>query len=448
MVVKDQTILRFLNAGLINVGGDDTKLLKLRETAADLASALKTTPFKAIPFALIAFDPVAPADDPVIQEALSALQTRWATYANVFSGTPVALLRAVLLDALVQAASADDRIGVAFVASARNVLPFTEAGNEREIWADVVANIEQHLDARAEAEWATPETIEVSAMTFKPPTAIKVTASPVSINKDVLVKQFEAAAGPTNAQGQPTGGNPNYPSPNQNVHQQWGSQFGTRLADSLAELIGAISKASEINPIDLSEPLNGLAQTVSDHVDRTLKAVSDATVGLQRRTNLIWWKETLYSPSARITYREMPSFTAAALMAFDLYRQVPTFSPASVAAFLHEAVLTLPSLDRGEESRPIRDLLTEASGSDALRPLRQAAAEVVAEPIGRGPLLGIIGHGAGRSALDDRTFRDLVGVPAATALTVPEWAKWVFRELQAARASQEAVEAGNRGQNT
>ena len=36
-----------------------------------------------------------------------------------------------------------------------------------------------------------------------------------------------------------------------------------------------------------------------------MKAVSGATAGLQRRTNLIWWKETLYSPSARVSYRSM-----------------------------------------------------------------------------------------------------------------------------------------------
>ena len=279
-------LIRFLGAGLINVGGDDAKLDKLKETAADLAATLKKTPSKAVPFALIAFDPDAPADDDVIKEAMETLQKRWATYVNTFSGTPVTVIRAMLLDALVQAAADDDKVGVAFVTSARNALPFMEAGNELAIWADVVVEIERRVDARAESEWATPESISVPAMTFSIPEAIKISTPPTSINKAALAKKFEAAAGPTTAAGQPTGGNPHWPQGNQN----WVTEFGTRMADAVVEALGAVAKGSQIEPIDLSGPLEDLAQAVSAHVDGTLKAVSIATAGLQRRTNLIWWK--------------------------------------------------------------------------------------------------------------------------------------------------------------
>ena len=79
------------------------------------------------------------------------------------------MIRAMLLDALVQAAGDDDKVGVAFVTSARNALPFMEAGNERAIWADVVRDIERRVDARAEAEWAVPSSITVPGMTFEAP---------------------------------------------------------------------------------------------------------------------------------------------------------------------------------------------------------------------------------------------------------------------------------------
>jgi hypothetical protein len=437
--VSDQILLRFLSAGLINVGGDDAQLEKLKETAADLAAAVKETPSKAAPFALIAFDPEAPDEDPVVKEALQALQKRWATYVNTFSGKPVAVIRAILLDALVQAAGDDDKVGVAFVTSARNVLPLTEAGNERAIWADVVAMIEQRLDARAEAEWATPAAIVVPVMTFQAPAAINVGTPQFSVNKAAFKKRIEAAVGPHNAASQPTGGNPNWP----NNPQPWANEFSTRLTDAFIEALEAVADGSAIEAIDLSGPLTSLAQAVSAHVEGTLKAVSDATAGLQRRTNLIWWKETLYSPSARISYRGMHASSAAALMAFDLHRQVPTFSPANVAAFLHETVLSLPSLDAAEE-RPILDLLKEAWDSEQLKPLRQAAVELVSEPAGRGPILGLLGFGAGRSPLDERAFREQVGVPATTPLTPPEWATWLFRELQAARAAQESTDVNQR----
>jgi hypothetical protein len=161
--VSESVLLRFLSSGLIDVGGDDVKLEKLTAAAADLAAALKKAPSKAAPFALIAFDPRAPVDDPVVREGLQALKDRWATYVNTFSGPPIAVVRAMLLDTLAHAAAEDDRIGVAFVTSARNALPFMEAGDERAIWADVVTQIEERVDARTEAEWTTPSSIHCAS---------------------------------------------------------------------------------------------------------------------------------------------------------------------------------------------------------------------------------------------------------------------------------------------
>ncbi len=431
-------LIRFLGAGLINVGGDDAKLDRLKEAATDLATTLKKTPSKAAAFALIAFDPEAPADDPVIKEATEALQKRWATYVNTFSGTPVAVIRAILLDALVHAADEDDKVGVTFVTSARNALPFTEAGNERAIWNDVVADIERRVDARAEAEWATPSSITAPAMSFEAPEAVSTGAIFGSVDRQALTQQILAAA------SQQSGGNQYSP---QTHPQQWAQEFSTRLAAAIANMVDALSEEANVEPIDLSAPLKGLAQAVTTHVDATLQAVTGATAGLQRRTNLIWWKETLYSPSARVSYRGMPTSIAAALMAFDLHLQVPTFSPASVAAFLQEAVLSLPSLDLAEE-RPIRSLLEEAMAALELVPLREAAAQLVQDLAGRGPVLALLGHGTGRSTLDDDGFRARVGVPAATPLTVPGWATWLFRELQAARAAQEGAEAKKRGRES
>lgn len=37
-------LIRFLNAGLLDVKGDDAKLEKLQTTAVDLSAALKKTP--------------------------------------------------------------------------------------------------------------------------------------------------------------------------------------------------------------------------------------------------------------------------------------------------------------------------------------------------------------------------------------------------------------------
>ncbi|MBS1001632.1 hypothetical protein JK169_11545 [Acetobacter persici] len=443
--MDNATLQGFLNKGLIDVGGDDTKLEKLSQTAKDLAGVLKKNPSKALSYSLIAFDPGAPEDDPVVQEALAALQNRWATYRNTFATTPNAVIRAILLDALVDAAEEDDRVGVCFVASARNALPLLPVDNERDIWIGIVEQVERRVDARAEEEWATPETISVPAMKYEVPT---FTAPEVMIGEasaSDLQAGMQAAAGPSyQSPGQgavATNGNQYWP--HQNQLQPWVYEFGTRSGTAIAAAINAAMAEIEVRQPDLAEPFSKLATVVSGYVDNTLKSISVATAGLQRRTNLLWWREALYSPSAGKSYRELLPSVAAALMALDLFKAVPLFSPASVSAFLSEAVLHLQGTgDHGK--RPVRDLVAEAQNHSDLASLRATAALLAAAPDGRGPLLALIGHPARIDAQNADDFQRLTGVPAASELDAVAWAGWLFRELQASKATKDASPAKRR----
>lgn len=436
--MSNQVLLGFLKAGLLELNSDDTKLEKLQDAARDLAGILKKTPEKATPFCLIAFDPQAPVDDPVITEATAVLIKRWPTYINTFAGSPVTVIRAILLEALVQASS-DDKIGLAFISSARNVLPHMEAANEQSIWVDVVADIEQRVDARAENEWSTPQSIKVSSMPVVTPTPIEITVAEFGVDKQLLEKELHAAAGPNTNAG-PTNGNPNASPHNQN--QAWVTEFGTRAASAITNAVETAIEDSNLGKIDLSTDYLQLSQTITHYVEDAIKSVGIATSGLQRRTNLIWWKETLYSPSARISYRRLPKPTAAVLMAYDLHQQVPIFSPASVVAFLYETVLSLPGIDNDEQIS-VRSLLSELISSDKLSELRNVASQLLPANDGRRPILGSLD--IIRSDLDDERLREKIGIPAGTSLTLPEWASWFFRELQAAEATQSVTKAKKRG---
>lgn len=442
--MDDSVLVRFLNHGLINVGGDDTKLDKLSQAAKDLAGALKKAPSKAQGFSLIAFDPEAPEADPVIVEALAALQTRWTTYRNTFSSTPIAVIRALLLDALVVAAEDDDRIGVCFVASARNALPFMPADNERDIWADVVTRIEAQIDIRAEGEWTTPASITVDCPSYEVPSLDSPVVKVAEVDQADLQAGLFAAAGPHYADPQngtvATGGNRFNPA---NQHPNWVAEFGQRSSTAISAAIDGALASIEVKQADLSEPFKQLADSMSKYVNDTLTAVSAATVGLQRRTSLLWWKESLFSPSAQRSYRDLPVNVAAAHMALDLFNQVPLFSPASVTAFLSEAVLQLPGVERGEK-RAIRDLVSDAQDEDSLAPLRAVAVDLVGAPNGRGPLLAMIGHPDHANARAEEAFRGLAGVPADTPLDPVAWAGWIFRELQASKAASDGSSAKRR----
>lgn len=435
--MKDDILLRFLGKNLIDVGGDDTKLARLKQTADDLSSILKKTPIKAISFALVAFDPDVPETDPIIAEAENTLRKRWETYVNTFAETPVAVIRAMLLDALTKTALENDAVAVAFVASARNMLPLMKVGEERGIWSDVVSETEKKIEDHAEKKWATPASITLPQIKIDPPPPVEMRISTLKVDRSRLSKDFQAAAGPQAHDPQQgtisTEGNQYWP--DQNEH--WVFEFGQKAASAIGDAVTRAVKGASIEGGDPLGMTGSLLATISGHLSETMQAVSSATAGLQRRTNLLWWKEALFSPSTRTSYRHMSSPVAATLMAFDMHRQVPTLSPASVAAFLREAVIALPTIDSARKT-PIRILVKEAGDADDLADLRTEIGNLVAAPAGRGPLLALIGHRDVLPQIDDRKFRALVGVEPDTALTLPDWSVWMFRELQAARAAMEA----------
>lgn len=426
----EEFLMRFLDIGAFNLNSDDTKLEKLRTAVKDLADALQRTPAKTVSFTMVAADPSVPSSDPVLDEAMAAVRKRWETVSNAFTGRPVAVLRAVLLDAIVQAARQDDAIAVAFVNTARNALAHAETGDEAPIWRDAISEIETKVDARAEAEWATPEMISVEPLKYTPPAPGKVAFEPPVVDRPALKAKVHSAAGPWGPN------NPNQHQPQGNP-QAWSQEFANRMSVAIAETLDDLAEKIAPAPVDLAAPLTSLAKAVTAHVEAALASFSSATAGLQRRTYLLWWKEALYSPSAHESYLEMPAFQASALMALDLHEQVPTFSPASVSAFLKEAIRCLPVEPGGEDGggRDVASLVRDAKTAVFMQPFRALAAQYVPVPVGRGPLLALIGHGRDAATTEAATLRALGGVDATSTMTPGEWGTFLFRELQAARAT-------------
>lgn len=431
--MEQEFLLRFLEIGAIDLKGDDVKLEKLRSTAKELSATLRKAPSKTISFTMAAADPEIATTDPVIEEAMSSLRRQWETVANAFAARPVGILRAIVLDAIVQAARSDDAIAVAFVYTARNALAHSETANEVEIWREAVSEIETKVDARAEAEWATPEMITVEPLEYKLlPTDSSDHKAP-SIDQDELKAEIHSAAGPWG----PHNANPHQPNNNPSA---WSQVFSEKLSRAIADAIDGIANELVPAPVDLSVPLSALAKAITAHVDKALVSFSGATAGLQRRTNLLWWKEALYSPTAHASYLDFPPFEASALMALDLHELVPTYSPASVSAFLRETIRCLPAEegDQGNAKREVAALLHNARTSEFMQPFRTLASQYAPEPVGRGPLLSLIGHHRGGDVIEATMLRAFGGVDASAQMSPSEWGIYLFRELQAARAISES----------
>lgn len=425
--MQQEFLLKFLEVGAIDLKGDDTKLDKLRATAKDLSATLRKAPSNTARFTMVAADPNIAATDPTIEEAMASLRKQWETVANAFAARPVNILRAMLLDAIVQAARSDDAIAVAFVNTARNALAHSETADEAEIWREAVSEIETKVDARAEAEWATPEMITVDPLQYIPPALAATDYEAPTTDRSALQAKIHSAAGPWG------GTDPKNPHSPHSQPQQWASEFANRMSVVIADALDEMAEELAPRPVDLAGPLSLLAKAVSAHVEKALASFSGATAGLQRRTNLLWWKEALYSPSAHASYLDLPPFEASALMALDLHEQVPTYSPASVSAFLREAIRCLPIENNGE--RDVAGLVRDSRTATSMQPFRALAAQYAPAPVGRGQLLSLIGHPHDSSADEAMTLRALAGMDASLKMTPSDWGTYLFRELQSARAT-------------
>jgi hypothetical protein len=423
-------LLQFLEVGVIDLGSDDSKLEKLRATARDLSAALRQAPPKTSSFTMAAADPAIASTDPTLLEAMEALKRQWQTISNAHRSPPVAILRAILLDAIMQAARADDAIAVAFVNTARNALAHAPVADETEIWRTAVSEIETKVDARAEAEWATPDKISVKPLKYVLQNSKAIEYEVASVDKAKLQADILSASGPYGGSNQNRYWASNNP-------QQWGQDFAERMAPAIAEAVDAVTSKLTPPSVDIKAPLMTMANAVSTHVSDALERFSAATAGLQRRTNLLWWKEAMYSPSAHESYQDLPLFEAAALMALDLHEQVPTYSPASVSALLRQTIEALPVGEGGHDAsrREFASLVQGAISSTHMEPFRALVAAYSPAPEGRGLLLSLIGNPREAKAIEPENLRDYVGVDASKEMSPSEWGTHLFRELQAARAT-------------
>ena len=139
--------------------------------------------------------PTWPGTDPVIAEAEDALRKRWETYVNTFAETPVTVIRAMLLDALTKTAPENDAVAVAFVASARNMLPLMKVGEERGIWSDVVSEAERKIEERAETEWATPASITLPRIEIDPPPPVEMRISTLGSGQEQVEQGLPSRRG-------------------------------------------------------------------------------------------------------------------------------------------------------------------------------------------------------------------------------------------------------------
>lgn len=107
------------------------------------------------------------------------------------------------------------------------------------------------MEARAEGEWATPESITVPEIKFDSPSAVEIRISSKKVNRNSLGQKLRAAAGPSSHDQSrviETQGNPHWA---QDTSGQWVHEFGTRAAEAIGEAINRTTEGLSAEGVDL-----------------------------------------------------------------------------------------------------------------------------------------------------------------------------------------------------
>ncbi len=407
-----------LNLGLVDIGSDDSRFEKMQLASAALAAKFLDEPRLLIPATLISLDDSVEEHDPMFALIEELVIAQWKTLRNTHVNRPRELLRSIAIDAL--AAGTDGN------ANAAGVVWQTAASPLRHGQASLGkagALVETFIEsARELSEREAVSRAGLGATNGKPygqnkllPENAPLSIESAIVDADVL-KEVARTAGPQYPPTDPLESpNPHWP----NVGQTWSQEFTPRMS-------AALVKAANLATGRLAE---SISKSIAGHLN-TLEEALQTHESTQMRLGVLWWSESLYSPSLQVGYRDLSLPIAAVAAAVDLASIVPTLAPASVSYVLGETVLRIARLLDAEDAQTVASYLQAIAEANTGFGDRFPAASTTDERV---PLVTLVGEAAKGYTVSRETVRSRTGVDGSLTLSSADFAMWIFRDLQAHR---------------
>lgn len=330
-----------LAAGLIDkLEGSDERFKKMTQAADGLAKEFRSSPALLIPAILTALGGDIATDDPLIEMAETALLAEWETLQSVHTDKPIQIYRALLLTAC--AAVAQERNAAILWLTATDMLQFSQLGREKSAVFKLIslfgdATEQQDISLFAPSTKTARKSTDLPKLDFKEVTFAEV-------DRNALFGEIGTATGPTNLQNVQyiPGKTHNRYWANQNP-QHWGEDFANVMKDVLGDRFDGLGEACADELNGICEALVTAFKAQSQGLQSSISLAQSVSTREQVRLDALWWYESMYSASAKMSYREMDPLAAAILMPLDLISIMPSVTPSSVAYLLSEAVARLPN---------------------------------------------------------------------------------------------------------
>ena len=227
---------------------------------------------------------------PILLEVAAILEKRWNSYAGAFADTTLpVVMRAIILDALARSIGSEP-IAAAIALTARTFLPRQGSKADQALWSELLDDAERRLERRAQREWSFPSSADGRTET---PTLPQLPAiSHTTIKREWLAERIAGAVGPHAEGGAAVAGaNPNWA----NAGEQWSHDFTKRMTKAIGEALDTIAK-NNFDRLNAQLTAAYQAQPLAAYVNEVADEFGARSLGLERRSALLWWKEARSRP--------------------------------------------------------------------------------------------------------------------------------------------------------
>lgn len=299
------------------IGDDDTRRDLLLKAVAELVKIYKKAPNQVRCYALVALDAHIAEDNPLLVATYEVIKKHWAGAGGKFKGTmPRQTVRGIILSALYERAAEDLTALKALYYTASGYYHFADFGSEQPAINLLLEKFGDELEAQAIKEWS----LEQGALTTKIESfklsgfklgSAKVDNDKLQTAMTSAVQPLQIHTGYNNGLQQPQG--------------SWYDDFGTKSSAGITSAVETAfaSFGKSISTESLEAEVNKFFGSVSKAITESLTKSHQSLKAVERRSQLLWWKETLYSTTLRQSYRDLDAALLPAVMAVELVKLLP-----------------------------------------------------------------------------------------------------------------------------
>lgn len=413
--MEDKFIQEFLKTGLFDIGDSDDRLKWLQESVAALQVKFEED-YSLLPnYILVALDPNISDTEPIMIATETTITTYWKALRGKYTEMPRNIIRGVILNALNIVGRADPLAARIIFLTAINFYPYAKLNKEKSLVEELLTALGKISEANAIDEWSLVEEEPVLKLAPLKITDVKFVA--IELDKAQLEADMKVAVQDT-TQGY---------GPQHGGSSAWGVSFANKSSEGISKAFRtALSEFNKaVNPSMFETPINNFFKEFKKSLDANLKSSFSSLLAVERRSKLLWWKETLYSPSLKKSYRGVDKNLLPIIMSADLNDQVPKITPISVDYLLRDTLFLLNN--KQDEAISFSEYLAEISKEDR-KNILMTYFEIVPEKEGRISVTDFISL-----VVNDRinvsNFKQRTGIDPAEHITFGELAVVVLHDV-------------------